>query len=114
MATTSRYIRVHRGGARTAVVGAILAVIASATAVVISTGPAHAAVPCPTSPGIVWELIGPRPPTYRAFVYTTRTVTPTFNVSDARTVVNTLDTPVSATFTSQHSTTYSLQVTAGS
>jgi len=98
-------------GRRLGGLGAVAVLTANLLAVAVGGAPAHAdGVVCPD---IEWTLVGGRPPNWRGHVYTLYTVTPAFNVSDARTVINTLDTPVSATFTSQQSLTYTLQVSAG-
>jgi hypothetical protein len=81
---------------------------------VVGPSAAHAdGIACPNIAKADWKLVGGRPPRWDGYVYTLRTVTPTFNVSDARTVSNQLDTPATATFTSQQSRTYSISVTAG-
>jgi hypothetical protein len=80
----------------------------------VGASPAHAdGIPCPNIAQTDWKNVFQRPPIWQAFVYSLRTVTPTFNVSDARTVQNQLDTPASATFTSQQSKTFEISVTAG-
>lgn len=48
------------------------------------------------------------------YLYTLVSSAPTFNASDSRAVTNGLDSPISATFTSQVSQTFSLSATVGS
>jgi hypothetical protein len=99
---------------RTVVIGVVAGLLASLVTTIVGSSAAHAAaVTCPSIAKADWTLRPARPPIWEGYVYTLRTVTPTFNVSDARAVSNQLDTPVSATFTSQQSSTYSISVTAG-
>jgi hypothetical protein len=112
MAVTTSKGRDRPGvGRRLGRYGLVAILAANLLTVVLGGSPASAdGVICPD---IQWTLIGGRPPNWRGHVYTLYTVTPTFNVSDARTVINNLDTPASATFTSQQSRTFSVSVTAG-
>lgn len=94
-----------------------LAAVAGTLTAVVLPGAAHAAViPCPTDPNIVW--IGPQAVAknivvYKGVRYDVVSSTPTFYVSDARVVDNSLDTPITATFTSAQSRTYTVTVTVG-
>jgi hypothetical protein len=111
-APNQRRRRRFRG--RTVVLGVVAGLLASLMTTV-GSGAAHAdGIACPSIAKADWKLRPARPPIWEGVVYTLQTVTPTFNVSDARSVGNQLDTPVSATFTSQQSKTYSLSVTVGS
>jgi hypothetical protein len=97
---------------RLGVSGVLAALLASLVVVLGGGTPASAAsgVACPD---VQWVSIGGRPIMFRGWVYTLYVVTPAFNVSDARTVDNTLDVPATATFTSQKSQTYTVTVNAG-
>ncbi|GAA1034898.1 hypothetical protein GCM10009557_40950 [Virgisporangium ochraceum] len=112
MAVISRKDPGRRGvGRRLGWLGLVAVLVANLLTVALGGAPASAAgVACPD---VQWTHVGGRPPNWRGHVYTLHAVTPTFNVSDARTVINGLDTPASATFTSQQSRTYELSVTAG-
>jgi hypothetical protein len=104
----------RRARGRTVVLGVVAGLFASLITMVLGPGAAHAdGIACPNIARADWTLSGGRPPRWIGYAYTLRTVTPTFNVSDARTVSNQLDTPATATFTSQQSRTYSISVTAG-
>jgi hypothetical protein len=104
----------RRVGTRTGVLGMCFGLVAGLMTAVFGAGPAAAAaIACPGGPGVQWVVVGGRPPIWQAYVYTLHTTTQVFNVSETRTVDNTLDTPVSATFISNKSSTYTLQVTAG-
>jgi hypothetical protein len=92
----------------------VAALLATVLSTFVGASPALAdGIPCPNIAKADWKIIGGRPPMWQGFVYSLQTVTPTFNVSDARTVHNLLDTPASATFTSQQSKTFEISVTAG-
>ena len=49
---------------------------------------------------------------YEYYIYTLVSSTPTFNVADTRIATNNLNEPISVTFTSQQSATYTVSVTA--
>jgi hypothetical protein len=96
-----------------AVAVAALTVLASGTALAVAPGTAHALtrIPCPTDPTIRWESnsirseIGVR--------YTVLSATPAFDVVEARSIDNTLSTPISATFRSNLQKSYQVTVTLG-
>lgn len=86
-----------------------------ATTSMLAVQPAPAlADSCPS--GMDWELIrwsSSGTKTYRAYIFENISATPTFNVSDSRVAVNNLDSPISVTFTSSKSKTFTLSATAG-
>jgi hypothetical protein len=94
-----------------------LAALISGLAVGATPGVARAAdlgpvIPCPSYSDIVWRQITiGRIPYYEGYRYTAVSAVSTFNVSDARVVDNTLDTPINATFTSAQSRTWRVQIT---
>ncbi|MEU8268001.1 hypothetical protein AB0B89_12620 [Sphaerisporangium sp. NPDC049002] len=97
----------------------MLTVLIPGLAVAVTPGVAYAVpdfgpvISCPNDPNIVWRwiLIG-RTPYYEGYRYNSVSVVPAFNVSDARVVDNTLDTPINATFTSSQSRTWRVTITA--
>jgi len=104
----------RRVRARVGVLGVIVGLVVSlATTVFGATAASAAGIPCPNLARSDWTLIGGRPPSWRGHVYGLQSAAQVFNVSEARIVENTLDTPVVATFTSQQSRSYSLSVTQG-
>lgn len=70
---------------------------------------------CPNDPNIRWEdfTIPPGLRVEIGIMYTIVSSTPTFFVSDGRTVQNHLDQPISATFTSSQTRTVSVTVSMG-
>ncbi|MEV0385843.1 hypothetical protein [Nonomuraea sp. NPDC050643] len=94
-----------------------LAALIPGLAVVATPGVAHATdfgpvIPCPNYSDIVWRqtTVG-RVAVFEGYRYTAVSAVSTFNVSDARVVDNTLDTPINATFTSSQSRTWRVQIT---
>jgi hypothetical protein len=79
-----------------------------------TTASANTPVNCANYPEVqwVWTVAG-RVGFYVGYHYTLVSSVPTFNVSDSRVVDNGLDTPITVTFTSMQSQTFSLQVTVG-
>jgi hypothetical protein len=96
---------------------AALAAVVSTLATISTPGVARAAgtpIPCPTDPDIVWTARVIRPLiVYTGYRYTVVSANPTFFVSDGRVVDNALDSEITATFTSQQSRTFRVQVTVG-
>lgn len=95
---------------------AAASMLVSALAVAVTPGIAHAATPCP--PGVIRGVAPsgaaqPKVVGGYAYLYTLVNAAPAFNVSDTRSVINNLDAPAQATFTSQISKTFSISVTAG-
>jgi hypothetical protein len=92
---------------------ASLCLLASTLAMPLTSGSAHADNP-------LWQCPFPQPPggvdpnrTYQVNWYSLVSSTPVFAVADSRVVINDTDSTVSATFTSEHSTTFTLQATVG-
>ncbi|MBO4204845.1 hypothetical protein [Micromonospora echinofusca] len=82
--------------------------LAATTMLTVQPAPASADS-CPS--GMDWDLLhwsssGSR--TYRAYIFEDISSVPTFNVSDSRVAVNNLDSPISVTFTSSKSQTFTL------
>jgi len=79
-------------------------------AVAVSPAPASAAA-CP--PGD-WVLVSSTSllRRYHSYTFTLVAASPTFNVSDSRVAINDLDTPISVTFTSSQSRTFTISATA--
>ncbi|MET8002255.1 hypothetical protein [Nonomuraea glycinis] len=95
-----------------------LAALIPGLVVVATPNVAHAAdngpvIPCPNYSDIVWRtvFVG-RAPIYEGYRYTAVSAASAFNVSDARVIDNTLDTPINATFTSAQSRTWRVQITS--
>jgi len=104
--------RTRRALARRVAALAIGTVLASTTAVGVNPTPASAAT-CP--PNADWVFVNWVPNfyvRYEAYQFTLVAASPTFNVSDSRVAVNGLDTPISVTFTSSQSRTFTIAVTA--
>jgi hypothetical protein len=95
-----------------------MSVLAAAVSLVVAPAPAHAQPLLPpgnfdcSTPNIPWQrFFGD---IYHAVIYNLVSATPRFDVADARVVENGLSAPVSATFTSQQSRTFTLSVSVGS
>jgi hypothetical protein len=95
---------------------AVFTLVAGLAASLLVTAPVSAST---SSPFWNCPFGGPQPPLdpssiYYVDVYTLVSATPTFLVADSRIVVNTLDTPISATFTSSQSRTFTITASIGS
>jgi hypothetical protein len=96
------------------VLSVVFGLVATVLTTVVGANAAYAdGIACPNIAKADWTLFGGRPPRWEGYVYTLRSAGQTFNISDARSVDNMLDTPATATFTSQVSSTFSISVTAG-
>lgn len=92
-----------------------LCLLVSALTIPLAPGTAHAANlfwQCPFPQPFI-PLIFPVGTGYQELRYSLVSSAPTFDVADSRVVANATDSPVSATFTSQRSTTFTLQVSVG-
>lgn len=94
-----------------------LAAMITPFVVVLSPNSAQAAetlVPCPTNAGLVWRMMyidGSIFPWWIADRYTVTSATPRFMPADGRSVDNLLDTPITSTFSSSRSRTFTVAIT---
>jgi len=121
MSTTAPKRTLARRGLRLVAV-IVLGSLTTGMGLAVTTTPANAAetigprTTCPNDPTIVWR--GPfaatrNLPVFEGVRYTILAATPTFYASDGRVVENNLDSPISATFTSSQSQTYTVTVNVG-
>jgi hypothetical protein len=98
----------------------VLSMLATLIVVVVAPSPARAdgLIPpgnfdCAAYPNIAWQRIFSGFDIWRAYNHQLISSSPTFDVADARVVENGLPYDVEATFSSQQSRTFSLQVSVG-
>ncbi|MDG4829467.1 hypothetical protein O7627_09150 [Solwaraspora sp. WMMD1047] len=112
---------VRRRGWRARVTGLVMTVaMMSGAAVLAVPGSAQAGVfgpdiACPTDPSIVWTttVAARNTVVYQGHLFTVTSANRTFIASDGRTVDNGLSSPITATFTSQQSRTYTVITKVG-